>query len=227
MPTVLISGANRGIGLEFARQYAADGWRVLATCRDLDRAAALTSLQGQVTVLPLDVSEKKSLDGLTADIKSIPIDLVIANAGVSGPRGMQPELVDRDSWLETFHVDAVAPLALMGAVKPNLEKGKLKQAVAISSRLGSIGANESGGLYVYRSSKAALNAIWRSLAIDWKPAGITCVVMHPGWVRTDMGGAGADLAVDESVTGMRRVIGSIDLERSGRFLDWTGREIPW
>ena len=145
----------------------------------------------------------------------------VARAGCNRRR------VDRDSWLETLNVNTVAPMALVGALKANLEKGKLKRAVAISSLLGSIGNNTSGGLYVYRASKAALNAVWRSLAIDWKPLGITCVVLHPGWVRTDMGGQGADISVEESVDGMRKVIDGLTQASSGRFFKWTGEEIPW
>jgi NAD(P)-dependent dehydrogenase (short-subunit alcohol dehydrogenase family) len=227
MPSVLISGASRGLGLEFARQYAQAGWQVHAACRDPDHAADLKGLGGAVSIHKLEATEKASLDALALELNAVPLDLVIANAGVSGPRGMTPELVDRDSWMETLAVNTVAPLALAGAFKRNLEKGRQKKVVAISSRLGSIGANENGGLYAYRSSKAALNAAWRSLAIDWRGAGLICVVLHPGWVATDMGGAGADLKPDVSIGGMRRVIDGLTLDRSGRFFDYDGTEIPW
>jgi NAD(P)-dependent dehydrogenase (short-subunit alcohol dehydrogenase family) len=227
MPSVLISGANRGLGLEFARQYLAAGWRVHGAVRDPARATALAGLDGDIEVHPLEATDKRSLDQLAAALKGTPIDLVIANAGVAGPRGMTPELVDRESWIETLAVNAIAPVALAGALRRNLEKGQHKKAVAISSRLGSISSNESGGLYVYRSAKAALNAAWRSLAIDWRPAGIICVVLHPGWVRTDMGGANADLTPEVSVAGMRRVIEGLSPAETGRFFNYDAAEIPW
>jgi NAD(P)-dependent dehydrogenase (short-subunit alcohol dehydrogenase family) len=227
MPSVLISGANRGIGLEFARQYAAAGWRVHAACRHPDEADSLRTLGPDVTVHALEVADKASLDRLAIDLKGVAIDLLIANAGVAGPRAMQPELVDRESWTEVLQVNAIAPLALAGAFRANLEKGKGRKAVAISSRLGSMASNDTGGLYAYRSSKAALNAVWRSLAVDWRPQGIICAVLHPGWVRTDMGGPRGDIAPEESVTGMRHVIEELDLDRSGRFYQWDGTELPW
>jgi NAD(P)-dependent dehydrogenase (short-subunit alcohol dehydrogenase family) len=227
MPSVLISGANRGLGLEFAKQYAAAGWRVYATCRDAGRADALKAIPGTVSVHSLDVADKASLSRLALELKAVPLDVVIANAGVSGPRGMQPELVDRDSWLETLQVNTLGPLALAGAFKPNLEKGRLKKVVAITSRLGSIALNDTGGLYVYRSSKAALNAVWRSLAIDWKPLGMICAVLHPGWVRTDMGGPNGDIDATQSVTGMRQVIDGLTPESSGRFFNWSGEDLAW
>jgi|HubBroStandDraft_1064217.scaffolds.fasta_scaffold00143_9 NAD(P)-dependent dehydrogenase (short-subunit alcohol dehydrogenase family) len=227
MPTVLISGASRGLGLEFARQYAAEGWQVHATCRDPDRAAALRAIEGDLVLHQLEVAEKSSLDALALALKFLALDVLIANAGVSGPRGMTPELVDRESWLETLAVNTIAPVALAGAFRRNLEKGQQKKVVAISSRLGSIASNENGGLYVYRSAKAALNAAWHSLAIDWRAAGMICVVLHPGWVVTDMGGPSADLQPPESVSGMRRVIAGLTPAASGHFLNHDGAELPW
>ncbi|HLY56012.1 MAG TPA: SDR family oxidoreductase [Stellaceae bacterium] len=227
VPTVLISGASRGIGLEFARQYAAAGWRVHAACRHPEAATALQGLGESVSVHRLEVTEKASLDELARELKSLPIDLLIANAGVSGPRAMTPEMVDRDSWMEVLQINTIGPIAFAGAFRANLEKGKGKKAVALTSRLGSVAGNESGGFYVYRSSKAALNAVWRSLAVDWRSSRIACAVLHPGWVQTDMGGPRAELTPEDSVAGMRRVIDALDLDRSGRFFAWNGEEIPW
>ncbi|MEI9986794.1 MAG: SDR family oxidoreductase [Aliidongia sp.] len=227
MPSVLISGASRGLGLEFARQYAADGWQVHAACRDPANAKALAALSGDVSVHKLEVTEKASLDALALAVKSLALDVLIANAGVSGPRGMTPELVDRDSWIETLAVNTIAPLALAGVLRRNLEKGKQRKVVALSSWLGSITANESGGLYVYRSAKAGLNAVWKSLAIDWREAGMICTVLHPGWVATDMGGASADLQPPESIAGMRKVIAGLTARESGRFFNYDGSELPW
>jgi NAD(P)-dependent dehydrogenase (short-subunit alcohol dehydrogenase family) len=227
MPSVLISGASRGLGLEFVRQYAAEGWQVHAACRDPASAKALSALGGDVNVHRLEVTEKASLDALALSVKSLALDVLIANAGVSGPRGMTPEMVDRESWIETLAVNTIAPLALAGVLRRNLEKGKQKKVVALSSKLGSIAANDGGGLYIYRSAKAALNAAWKSLAIDWRDAGMICTVLHPGWVATDMGGPGADLQPPESVAGMRQVIAALTAAQSGHFLNYDGSEIPW
>ena len=227
MPSVLISGASRGLGLEFVKQYAAEGWQVHAACRDPAHAKGLQSIGGDLSVHKLEATEKASLDALALAVKSVALDLMIANAGVQGPRGMTPELVDRESWLETLAVNTIAPVALAGALRRNLEKGQQKKVVAISSRLGSIASNGTGGLYVYRSAKAALNAAWHSLAIDWRDAGMICVVLHPGWVATDMGGPSADIQPPESVTGMRQVIAGLTPSSSGRFFSYDGAEIPW
>jgi NAD(P)-dependent dehydrogenase (short-subunit alcohol dehydrogenase family) len=227
MPSVLISGASRGLGLEFARQYAADGWQVHATCRDPDNAPALRGLAGDVVIHKLEATEKDSLDALAQAVKPLALDVLIANAGVTGPRDMTPELVDRESWIETFAVNTIAPLALAGALRRNLEKGQQKKVLAMSSRLGSMASNESGGLYIYRSSKAALNAAWKSLAIEWRGAGMICVVLHPGWVATDMGGPSADLQPPVSVTGLRGVIAGLAPEDNGKFFSYDGATVPW
>ncbi|GGF31414.1 short-chain dehydrogenase [Aliidongia dinghuensis] len=225
--SVLVTGASRGLGLEFARQYADEGWRVYATCRDVTRPGGLASLKGDIIVLPLEVTEKRSIDALVQSFGSAPLDILIANAGVIGPRGMTADNVDRVSWLETFAVNAVAPIAIVGALKRNTEKGKHKKLVAVSSRMGSIGGNVSGGSYAYRSSKAALNAAWHSLALDLAAQGYAMAVLHPGWVKTDMGGKDADIDPVESVTGMRQVIDRLTVAETGRFYNYDGAELPW
>jgi NAD(P)-dependent dehydrogenase (short-subunit alcohol dehydrogenase family) len=227
MPNLLISGANRGLGLEFARQYAAEGWRVYGACRHPEQAGSLRALGASVSVHALELAEKSSLDRLVLELRSVPIDLLIANAGVAGPRGMAPELVDRESWIEVLQVNTIGSLAFAGAFRGNLEKGQGRKAIALSSGLGSIGSNTSGGLYAYRSSKAALNAVWKSLALDWRPLGIACAVVHPGWVQTDMGGPRAELVPADSVAAMRGTIDRLNLETTGRFFAWNGEEIPW
>ncbi|HWK47420.1 MAG TPA: SDR family oxidoreductase [Stellaceae bacterium] len=227
MPSVLITGAGRGLGLEFVRQYAADGWKVFATVRDRSRAPELERLGPSVVVHALDVNDHEAIKSLAHDLRLQPIDVVIANAGVSGPRGMTIEAVDGASWLETLAVNTVAPVVLAGAFMKHLEKGTQKKLIAISSRLGSIAANQTGTLYVYRSSKAALNAAWKSIALDYAGAGITAAVFHPGWVRTDMGGPGADIDVATSVGGMRHAIETLSPATSGHFFNYDGTELPW
>ena len=225
MATVLITGANRGLGLEFARQYARDGWRVVATSRTLDAAGALRTLGASVTVHPLDVADLGAVAALGRELGRETIDVLIANAGVAGPRGMTPESVDAAAWGDTMRVNAMAPLALAGAFTAQVARSEQRKMIAITSRLGSMSANAEGGMYAYRSSKAALNAVWRSLALDHPE--LIAAVLHPGWVRTDMGGKQAALGVEESVGGLRRVIAGLDKAKSGGFFNYDGSPIPW
>ena len=217
MPTVLITGANRGIGLEFARQYAADGWTVIATARepspDLDALGVRVEL--------LDMRDADAVVRLGGSIGEL--DLLIANAGTYGPRDPStPE--DAQNWGETFAINTIAPFLLAKSVLGAVERsgGKL---IAISTKMGSIDDNSSGGFVAYRSSKSALNMAWKSLAVD-HPA-VPCAVLHPGWVQTRMGGGSAPLSPEDSVAGMRRVIESLGPEQSGGFFSYDGSEIPW
>jgi len=228
MPTVLITGANRGLGREFARQYAKDGWRVIATARAPETATELRALGPAIAVHRLDVADLGAVAAFARALSEETIDVLIANAGISGPRGMRPEAIGTEeaaAWEAVFRVNAMAPLALAGAFVKAVARSKERKMIAITSRLGSIAANNDGGLYGYRSSKAALNALWRSFAID-HPA-IIATLLHPGWVRTDMGGSGAPLGAEESVAGMRRVIARLGKADSGRFYDYQGEQIPW
>jgi NAD(P)-dependent dehydrogenase (short-subunit alcohol dehydrogenase family) len=225
MATVLITGANRGLGFEFARQYAKEGWRVIATSRSLEKAEPLRRLGSGVTVHRLDVADFAAIKVLARELARESIDVLIANAGISGPRNMTPENIDVEGWSETFRVNTMAPLALAGAFRDAVARSEQRKMIAISSRLGSIGANNEGGGYAYRSSKAALNAVWRSFALDHLE--LIAVPLHPGWVRTDMGGKEASLAPEESVTGMRRVIAGLTKADSGRFYNYDGSAIPW
>jgi NAD(P)-dependent dehydrogenase (short-subunit alcohol dehydrogenase family) len=225
MPTALITGAGRGLGLEFARQYATDGWRVIATVRDVNKASELGALGPRVEIHPLDVTDLDAVAALGRDLASDRIDAAIANAGVFLGRSMTPGQIDEAAWIDTLKANALAPLALAGAVLAPVERSEGKRLIAISSRLGSMGENNAGGSYAYRASKAALNAGWRSLALDHR--GVIAVVLHPGWVRTDMGGAGAPVERSDSVAGMRRVIAKLTPAESGRFFDFQGTELPW
>ena len=223
MPNVLVTGANRGLGLEFARQYAADGWSVIATCREPAEADELCAIDG-VRVESLDMTDRAAVARFGTRLGDTALDLFIANAGVMGGQGaMGPEYAE--AWLETLAINAVAPVLLAYALKDRIARGG--KAIAITSKMGSIADNGSGGAYAYRSSKAALNAAWRSLALDWRDDGIAAAVLHPGWVRTRMGGPGGLIEPEESVTGMRRVIAGLTLEETGGFFNYDGARIPW
>ncbi|MFI4988841.1 MAG: SDR family oxidoreductase [Alphaproteobacteria bacterium] len=226
MPTVLITGASRGLGLEFARQYAADGWRVIACARAPETAAALKGLAGDIVTQRLDVRDAKAMAPLRAALKGEPIDLLINNAGISGPREEAMPAVSDADWLEVFHVNAIAPLRVAEALAENVAKSRMKLMVYITSQMGSI-ARMAPGRRPYRMSKAALNAGARGLALELAGRGITSVVFHPGWVRTDMGGPGGALDVETSIAGMRATIARLKPSDNGRFLNYDGAEIPW
>jgi NAD(P)-dependent dehydrogenase (short-subunit alcohol dehydrogenase family) len=226
MSTVLITGANRGLGLEFARQYARDGWRVIATARDPEKADALRRLGAGVAIHRLDVADFDAVEALGRTLAAETIDVLIANAGVMDP-SVTPETVAREAeaWLHTFRVNTLAPLALAGAFQAQVARSEQRKMIAISSGLGSIGSDTGGGMYAYRSSKAALNAVWHSYAIDHPE--IIAVLLSPGWVKTDMGGANAPLAPEDSIARVRRIIAGLSKADSGRFYAHDGKPIPW
>jgi NAD(P)-dependent dehydrogenase (short-subunit alcohol dehydrogenase family) len=227
MPTCLMTGANRGLGLEFAKQYAADGWKVLAACRRPEEATKLNGLAGDVQVHPLDVTDFARVEALARKLGGEAIDLLINNAGIYGPRVTPYDAIDYAAWAEVLRVNTMAPIKVSAVFADSVAKSTLKRIVTITSQMGSIADNASGGSYIYRSSKAALNAAMKSLAHDLSGKKITVAVLHPGWVRTDMGGSGATIDPFESVAGMRQVIDSLRFEDSGRFLAYDGREVPW
>ena len=230
MPNVLITGANRGLGLEFTRQYLADGWRVFATCRNPGDAAELHALNDRygefLSVHQLAVDMSRQIDDLKTEIGNEPLDLLINNAGVFGPRGTKLGNLDPAAWRHVFEVNAIAPIKVAEAFASNLaaKKGII---ASVSSKMGSIELNARSDEYIYRSSKAALNAGHRSLAMELREQGITCAVFHPGWVRTDMGGAGADIDETESVSGMRAVIAGLNIDQTGQFWNYDGERLPW
>jgi NAD(P)-dependent dehydrogenase (short-subunit alcohol dehydrogenase family) len=219
MPTVLITGANRGIGLEFARQYAAQGWEVIATARQ--SSGELDALG--VRVEPLDLSDGDAVADLAGKIEH-PLDLLIANAGTNYPMNAATAQDSRD-WAVMMLVNAIAPYMLGKALLPRVGEARGKM-IAISSGMGSIVEN-SGGWVPYRTSKAALNMAWRSLALEARPLGVTAAALSPGWVQTRMGGPNAEITTEESVSGMRTLIEGLTIDDSGRFLRRDGSEIPW
>ena len=226
MPTALITGCNRGIGLEFVRQYAADGWRVFATCRNPRGARELAAISGDVKIHGLDVVDDRQVKALAKSLADEPIDLLINNAGVGGPDaefGKTPV----DDWLEVLRVNTIAPLYVAEQFIGNLEAGRQKLIVSITSRMGSIADNSGGGSYIYRTSKAALNMVAKSMAQDLKGRRMIVVVFHPGWVKTDMGGPQALIPPKASVTGMRAKIAALTPADSGKFFNYDGQPLPW
>ncbi len=225
MPTVFITGANRGIGLEFVRQYAADGWTVVATARDPDSAAELNAIESDVTVRALDLDGDFFQIDWNGLVGTKPIDVFINNAGVMGPTKLDT-IEHAAAMVHALAVNTVAPVVLAKAMLPLVAATKGKM-VALSSKMGSIADNGSGGFIAYRATKAGLNAAWRSLAIDVRDQGVVAATLHPGWVQTDMGGANAPVTVEDSVAGMRRVIEGLTPERAGGFYNYDGAAIPW
>ena len=221
MSSVLITGANRGIGLEFARQYSADGWDVIATARQ--SSPELDSLG--LRVEPLDMRDLEAVTDFGSRLEGATLDLLIANAGTDHPKGYDSAEDARD-WADMLVINSIAPFMLAKSVLPRLASpgGKL---IALSSRMGSIAENRSGGYVPYRTSKAALNAAWRSLALDVKPRGLIAAMVHPGWVQTRMGGPNAPMPREESVASLRALFDSLTPAQSGGFFDFDGTVIPW
>ena len=230
MANILITGANRGIGLEFVAQYLRRGDNVLATCRNPGQADKLNEMQagqGRLTVLQLDVSNTDSFGQFVSSLENQPIDVFINNAGVYGPRSSGFGQLTQQDWLAVFQVNTIAPALLTQALVGNLKQGTEGKLVYLTSKMGSIEDNTSGGSYIYRSSKTALNQVVKSLSLDLAAEGLTAIVIHPGWVQTDMGGANALIDTQTSVSGMVAVIDKLTSADSGRFYNYDGNSIPW
>jgi len=230
MATILITGANRGIGLELTRQCLARGDRVIATCRNIEAADALKQLSGshdELEVRQLDVASLESMQEFVQQLADTPIDIFINNAGVYGPRNANFGEIDAQIWASVLQVNSIAPLLLSQLLMPNLRLGKDKKMLYLTSKMGSIGDNSGGGSYIYRSSKTALNSVVKSLAIDLAAEGFSAAVLHPGWVLTDMGGPNALIDTQTSVTGMLKVVDDLDPQSSGSFFNYDGSIITW
>ncbi|MCE9592679.1 MAG: SDR family oxidoreductase [Planctomycetes bacterium] len=222
---MLVTGANRGLGLEFAKQYQAAGWNVIATAREPEKATELKALG--VRVEALDVANAKSVAALAERLKDQPIDLLINNAGVGSIDAKKAQDIDLAAYEHVFQVNALGPVRVTQALLPNLRAGKGKQVASISSQLGSIAGNTHGNYYAYRESKAALVMFMRSLAAELKSEGFVCIAMSPGWVKTDMGGPDAPLTPEQSITGMRKVFDGLKPDDSGKSWYYDGTELPW
>ncbi len=221
---VLVTGANRGIGLELARQYSAAGWRVIGTARRPDAADELAATGAEV--VQLDVTDQDSVDRLARDLAGEPLDILINNAGIQ-PLMWELADVDIEKFERALAVNTVGPVRVTRALLPNLRSGKLRKIINITTNLSSIAGNTDGGFYGYRESKAALNMFTRSLAAELGPEGFICIVLHPGWVRTDLGGPQAPLEVSDSVQGMRRVIDGLQPPDNGTFRTYAGDVMTW
>ena len=229
MATVMITGVNRGLGLEFVRQYAAAGWTVLGTCRDPDNATEVKELAtaaANITLYKLDVSDAVAIAELADTLRGIAIDVLILNAGVMAERTGLGTL-KAEEFQQVMNINVVAPAMFVQAFADHVAASERKIIVGMGSTLGSIGGNSTGGLYSYRSSKAGLHAIMRTASIDLAQRSVIAIAMHPGWVVTDMGGSGADIQTEESIAGMITVIDSLGSKDSGKLLTYKGEELPW
>jgi len=228
MPNVLITGASRGLGLEFARQYAADGWEVIGCCRHPKAARALADSGAEV--VKLDVTDARDVTALSKRLAATAIDLFICNAGVAGARNPVLSGTTQADFDAVMRTNVLGPMWLAAALADRIAAGgdgRGGKIAFLSSRMGSIAAMSNAGSALYRASKAALNAIAKAVALELAPRGVVVIALHPGWVRTDMGGAGADIEAQASVAGMRAVIARAGARDSGRFFDYTGKEVLW
>ena len=224
MKSILIIGASRGLGLEFVRQYRQEGWLTLGTCRSPEQDALLTSVGA--TALRLDVVDENGFANLAKALEGRSIDVCIYNAGISGPKTTTAIAPEADAFDAVMRANVLGAMRAIPVVAPALARAKGTFAF-ISSRMGSIGLMSASGSVTYRASKAALNAVVKAAALEWGPQGVTCLTFHPGWVKTDMGGAEADIEPAVSIAGVRKVIANATPESNGRFFDYTGKELAW
>ena len=228
--SILITGTNRGIGLEFVKHYIKNNEKVIATCRNRNSAKDLLELENttnNLSLVELDVSNPNSINNFTSKIAGLPIDTFISNAGVSGPKNIEFGNFDAKEWLDVFNINTISPLIITQKILKNLRLGKNKKLAFISSKVGSIEDNTGGGMYIYRTSKTALNQVIKSLSIDLKGENFIVVALHPGWVQTDMGGPNALIDTKTSVRGMTEAIDNLTSKNSGKFYNYDGSPIPW
>ena len=230
MPSVLITGANRGIGLELVRLFAQNAWRVFACCRAPEKAADLLQLaadfKGNMTVHSLEVTDSLSIDALAQSLKEETLDLLVNNAGIMGGERQGVQEMDFGAWEETFRVNTIAPFRIFQGFLPNLKRSSAPKVATISSQMGSL-SRESAGAYAYRSSKAAVNKVMQTLACEMAMENFIITLFHPGWVKTDMGGAHADITASESAAGLYEKMSNLEPGDNGKFFIWNGEEHPW
>ena len=230
METILVTGANRGIGLELVKQYCNQNYQVIGTYRNENTSGEFISMSrnlNNLKVYSLDVSSDQSLKDFSSKLGDTPVDIFINNAGVFGPRDSSFNNVDERNWISVFQTNAIAPLLLTQLIIENLRNGSQKKLIYITSKMGSIDDNKSGGAYIYRSSKTALNSVVKSISLDLAKDGMKVALLHPGWVRTDMGGPNGLIDTTTSVSGMIEVIDRLSQSDSGCFFNYDGSKIPW
>ena len=228
MSTVLITGANRGLGYEFVKQYSENGFEVLACCRNKNNAKELKELaetSNKIKVYELDVGNVKAIKSLSQQLQNEKIDVLINNAGIY--RSSTIGNINYDEWIESFKINTIAPYQIIENFLNQIINSDLKKIVSVTSKMGSIDDNTSGGSYIYRSSKTALNSMMKCLTHDLKNQGVATLTLHPGWVRTDMGGPGGWIDSFESVQGMIKQIDKLTIDDSGKYLDYAGKSINW
>jgi len=227
MPTVLITGCSRGLGLEFVRQYSGDGWRVIATCRHPHLATELTAIPGEIEIHSLDVSDFTAVDSMATTLLGTPIDVLVLNAGINPQKDATLAETDFESWPNVMRVNVMAPAKIASAFRPHLAASQIKVVVGISSQAGSITLNQRGRNFLYRTSKAGLNMVITGIARELAEEEIISVSILPGATRTNMGGPEAPRSPEQSVRDMRRVIANLKIQDSGSFIDFDGQNIPW
>ena len=231
MKKILVTGANRGLGLGLVKKFLENNEKVICTTRNLSKSKELIlckeKYNDNLEICELDLLDKESPNILSNFLGNEPIDLFINNAGVIGHSAQHFESVSLNHWLDVLKVNLIAPLLITQSIIKNVEKSSERKIYFISSKVGSIEDNKSGGMYIYRSSKTALNQVVKSLSIDLKPLGISVISLHPGWVRTEMGGPNALISVEESVNGMVGVISKTSIINSGQFINYDGTRLPW
>ena len=231
MKKILVTGANRGLGLGLVKKFLKNNEKVICTTRNISKSKELMlykeKYNDNLEICELDLLDKDSPNILSNFLGDETIDLFINNAGVIGHSAQHFKSVSLNHWLDVLKVNLIAPLLITQSIIKNIEKSSERKIYFISSKVGSIEDNKSGGMYIYRSSKTALNQVVKSLSIDLKPLGISVISLHPGWVRTEMGGPNALISVEESVNGMVDVISNTSIINSGQFINYDGTRLPW
>lgn len=229
--TILITGSNRGIGLELVRTFADRNWHVLACCRRPQQAVELSAIAeesgGRVAIHPLDVADSEQIRSLAETCGDLSIDILFNNAGIAGPSPQRFGPIDTGEWLETLRINTLAPYHMAVAFVEQVARSRRRIIATIGSQLGSIADNTSGGRYAYRTSKAAVHMVMKGLAVDLADRRITSVALHPGWVKTNIGGPQAPVSPAESAAGLYRVLATLTPEDSGKLWSWDGSQLPW
>jgi NAD(P)-dependent dehydrogenase (short-subunit alcohol dehydrogenase family) len=231
MTTALITGSNRGLGLEFVRQFVRAGCNVIATCRNPDAAndlrAEAAKSGGKVEIHGLDAADRQSITKLSEKLRGRPIDFLLSNAAISGNKFGPVNELDEAQWLDVFRTNVLGPTYLAGAFADQVAASERKVMAFLSTRQAIVRDNVKGRYYMYRSAKTALNAVVKNLAIDYGPNGVTCIAFHPGHVRTDMGGPSGAIDAPTSVAGLLKLFMRASPADNGKFFDYAGEELTW